>query len=390
MADEGNTAKRSGSNPGASSSRPQDDGTQSLPPSSVKLLEDMGIPAAVVAQLYPPAWSYTVEQAKASQTSKERTTYLLSHLSDYVSCDLYDEQLLWQFLDDFEGWKQEDFAQATKTHSSVAALVKKQLQQRGIFLGRTYNVTLAKLIDNDSERVSEWPDEALCGQSDLHPLSRQQSRRQQLLMGVNQLHPLGGTSRAVTPAPVSSQQATYTAGTPPVPQIQVTSANIAAGEPISQQVTPDPTQQTRQQPQTPQSFQENQQKQQNPIMSHGTAPPQHPHNWQAIGYLWEQQYKQGITQIDPQDQPPTRAQKQPPLIPKAPEGDPADPIHYIQIPPLKVRQEMIDSSAAGTFSKLWRDSDNYTGEPYDVFDDKIKTFLQACPTRLNIRKAPND
>ncbi|KAI1000952.1 hypothetical protein K3495_g7250 [Podosphaera aphanis] len=138
-------------------------------PSAATTLESMDMSQAAINQLDPVAWTFTAEQTKTSQSVKQRATFVLSQISMYIGVDIYDEQLLWQFLEDFEGWTQADLTNVTRSHSFVATAIKKHFPERGIFLGRNYNQALANLIKTDEDRVPDWPEDALKEQSQLHP-----------------------------------------------------------------------------------------------------------------------------------------------------------------------------------------------------------------------------
>ena len=53
---------------------------------------------------------------------------------------------------------------------------------------------------------------------------------------------------------------------------------------------------------------------------------------------------------------------------------------YTQIPPLQVPNEMLPATIVGQFVKIWNKESNYTGEPYDILDDKVRYFLDTCCT----------
>ena len=53
---------------------------------------------------------------------------------------------------------------------------------------------------------------------------------------------------------------------------------------------------------------------------------------------------------------------------------------YIQIPPIKVPNKMLPATIVAKFVKIWDKNSNYTGEAYDILDDKIRYFLDRCYT----------
>ncbi|KAM4063433.1 hypothetical protein HRG_013955 [Hirsutella rhossiliensis] len=53
---------------------------------------------------------------------------------------------------------------------------------------------------------------------------------------------------------------------------------------------------------------------------------------------------------------------------------------YRTVPPVQVPNEDLDPAIANQFSKLWDRKLNYSGDAYDILDDKIRYFLDACLT----------
>jgi hypothetical protein len=51
---------------------------------------------------------------------------------------------------------------------------------------------------------------------------------------------------------------------------------------------------------------------------------------------------------------------------------------YQSVPPLEFANQPLDPSTAAIFGKLWDKAYCYTGEPYDVLDDKIRHFMEAA------------
>ncbi|KAL2285921.1 hypothetical protein FJTKL_07413 [Diaporthe vaccinii] len=54
------------------------------------------------------------------------------------------------------------------------------------------------------------------------------------------------------------------------------------------------------------------------------------------------------------------------------------PDPYATLPPIPVENMPLDPNKAGNLSKHYQDDDMYTGEPYDIFDDKVHIFLGIC------------
>ncbi|XP_044714467.1 uncharacterized protein HRG_11960 [Hirsutella rhossiliensis] len=58
---------------------------------------------------------------------------------------------------------------------------------------------------------------------------------------------------------------------------------------------------------------------------------------------------------------------------------------YRTVPPVQVPNEDLDPAIANQFSKLWDRKLNYSGDAYDILDDKIRYFLDACLTAASNR-----
>ncbi|KAM4061047.1 cwf18 domain containing protein [Hirsutella rhossiliensis] len=57
----------------------------------------------------------------------------------------------------------------------------------------------------------------------------------------------------------------------------------------------------------------------------------------------------------------------------------ADAPHaYTSIPPVRFENEEVEADLTIRFIKIWDKKLAYTGEPYDIFDDKIRKFMSVC------------
>ena len=65
-------------------------------------------------------------------------------------------------------------------------------------------------------------------------------------------------------------------------------------------------------------------------------------------------------------------------LPQQPFNASANP--YTQIPPIRVPNEILPATIVAQFVKIWDKNSNYTGEAYDILDDKIRYFLDTCYT----------
>ncbi|RKF82964.1 integrase and RNaseH domain-containing protein, partial [Golovinomyces cichoracearum] len=55
-----------------------------------------------------------------------------------------------------------------------------------------------------------------------------------------------------------------------------------------------------------------------------------------------------------------------------------DSKEYLTIPPKHVSNQPLDAAKVTTFVRIWDKSYNYTGEPYDILDEKVRYFLDIC------------
>ncbi|KAF1942217.1 hypothetical protein EJ02DRAFT_345997, partial [Clathrospora elynae] len=63
-------------------------------------------------------------------------------------------------------------------------------------------------------------------------------------------------------------------------------------------------------------------------------------------------------------------------VPFRPPALPHDP--YKTLPPRWSHNDRLNASTITQFSKLWDNSNKYTGNAYDLLDDKIKIFFSIC------------
>ncbi|EFQ90966.1 hypothetical protein PTT_12317 [Pyrenophora teres f. teres 0-1] len=63
-------------------------------------------------------------------------------------------------------------------------------------------------------------------------------------------------------------------------------------------------------------------------------------------------------------------------VPDRPPELPYDP--YKTLPPRWSRNDRLNANTITQFSKIWDNSKKYTGDAYDLLDDKIKIFFSIC------------
>jgi Reverse transcriptase (RNA-dependent DNA polymerase) len=429
-----------------------------LDPEAIAFLHEGGINDSTIRQLKPDVWD--VDHAIDWETAdlNDRGTYLLGKLYGYVKADLTDEILLFQFIEDFEGWSTDDFRAVGKKYGKITGMYRHHFHQRGIYLGRTANITLGDLIEaKDLVTVPDWPEGALrkakllpqCGlrreQAQLFGIGSQYASQYGSQRG-SQRGRSGSRGQSESPAPATSSakrtgkapqglqdsfaDPTVAPTNPPqnltaegapqrvpspaegwyqapsgglttyrfegqIPRISPISPSAEAGgtrrlHRSTRGPVPDPIPTLRDpRPYTASAIPEPQAPRAATTAraapaARATGDPQvqdltsHVADWRPFGHLWIQDYMQGIVTIDRQAQPANRSRKQLPLIPRIPDWDPEDEIHYIQIPPLRVAVTAPELTTLASFSKGWVDKHQYNGEPYSVLDDTIKMFYEVA------------
>ena len=87
--------------------------------------------------------------------------YIILHLSDYVTQNFTDNQISYQFIEDFSEWEEDDWKAVTK---QIRDRVRQILRKRGCYVPIN-NLTVAKnLFNTVQELVEEWPQEAIIQQ----------------------------------------------------------------------------------------------------------------------------------------------------------------------------------------------------------------------------------
>ena len=103
--------------------------------------------------LYPQWWGVDV----TPRSNKDHlTTYMGEQLKAYQPSDICDDELLYAFQDQFEGWTEDMF---NKVHHKYLREMKKLLRTRGINTGPINGVVatqLAALLENDHGPMPEY------------------------------------------------------------------------------------------------------------------------------------------------------------------------------------------------------------------------------------------
>ncbi|KAF1936906.1 hypothetical protein EJ02DRAFT_447775 [Clathrospora elynae] len=287
------------------------------------------------------------------------TTWVAKTIHDYHLAMVWDNHLFDDYLGDFEGWTKELFLKV----------------ERGVYTGSN-RARIANSLYNmiATENALEWdPAEFQSMDFDSRSKAYKQQQNAPRIDYVPEQQP-------PQPAPL--------AGTQP-PQLQL------------------------QQPQQPQQdLQQGEQRGagediQGRFQNHGhqNADSQQPPHVSSLfegpqpQQQWEQHVPSRSWHLQPQPQPQPQLQARPPAtayckvtpfpqqptsgVPFRPPALPHNP--YKTLPPRWSRNNRLNASTITQFSKLWDNSNKYTGNAYDLLDDKIKIFFSIC-WQVNIKE----
>lgn len=251
-------------------------------------------------------------------------TYAIYRLIEYQKIQAIDLGLLWDFQDDFNGWTKEQFA---IIHQGIKRAIRNHLLDHGIYLSPSanshINANLHKLLEIDEDGpLPEWKNEVL-------QLWAKQGRLHQKCDAYRIAHNMPVFTLDELRAPTAT---TAHLEATPTPAVMANIPRFAQ----TPSVTPAPdTKQT--------------------LQTGGTTLPQTTVN---------------LSQPVPSGVPNPSQSLLQPLIQDA----------YSTLPPTRVNNGNLDPNAAATFGKLWQKENNYTGDAYDILDDKIRYFLDVCRT----------
>lgn len=299
-----------------------------------EMLAQTPIDLAYRGHIKPELW-FTAPAQDA--TPEHLVTYLASTLASYTQQNLYDDDLFVAYREDYAAWNQAMFE---RMPAPCRRCLKIFLRTRGLFTGRNNQPVapqLAALVQ--AEERLPWNDDELRNVP-LAPESSMNEYRTNLI----QNNP-GGPPQP-QPAPPADQPAD---GQPP-PEDQIVRAS----------------QQPQQQPQPPGPQPppvEPLRRPSQPIPSIENPGPLSPYDRWARSSYWRHTPYPAQPWNGPHMQP----------TPQNAEYDP-----YGTLPPQHVDNERLDLAKSAQFVKTFDDSRKYTGEPYDLLDDKMKMFFNIC------------
>lgn len=248
--------------------------------------------------------------------------------------DYNDGDIVEAFQEDFEGWT---IAMFNKVPPEARKYFRDFIRARGVYTGTKrgeHSRQLVKLLELDPDNLPEWDDELLREIEILEPKSKAFKRKQELRNpGLQTKQPSG---MLATPA---SQTWLPTAPTVPSRSMEPTALPL-------QQQPPQPQPQQSIEPADPQ------------MAGYSTVPPGQHREPTAIPRQeqWQVPYRPA-TSI-----PPNNSHRDP----------------YSTLPPIEISNQRLDPSKSTQFVKMYDKTSKYTGEPYDLLDDKLKIFLNVC------------
>ena len=297
-------------------------------------------------------------------TEAHATTWVAKTIHDYNIAMVWDDFLFDDYLMDFEGWTKDMFLKVERT---TLKSLKAVLRRRGVYTGKNR----ANVVDSFCKMLAmevtpEW-DHAEFQAMEFDNRSKAYRRRQNAQQ-------TGPATRQQPMQPNPPTDAT-------APQLQQQSYGLHREEPQGLRQEIQSRYQTLEP--RPQRYQ-NRDGQQSPYMSGADGEPQprqqweqgtHPQSWHP-----QAQTRPSATiyrEVTPFPQRP--ANSLPIRIPDM-SYDP-----YKTLPPRWSRNDKLDSRKFTQFSKNWDSKRKYTGDVYDLLDDKIKIFFGLC-WRLDIQE----
>ena len=279
------------------------------------------------------------------------TTWVAKMIHDYNLAMVWDDQLFDDYKVDFEGWTRDLFL---KVDRNTLKSLKTVLRYRGIYTGNNrarVADSLYKTLAMDD--IPEWDPaefQAMTFDHRSKAYQRQQNARQV--------------------APVAERRPSQTI-LPPHTQAPQTQPQTQ--QPLQQPLQEQEQLQPRLQPQQPEQGERYGVRQD--VRSH--SQPQEPQQRLqtqtrplATTYREVTPYPQTYREVTPFPQQPINR------VPARPPDPPHDP--YKTLPPRWSRNDRLDANKITQFSKLWDNSNKYTGNAYDLLDDKIKIFFSIC------------
>ncbi|KJZ68485.1 hypothetical protein HIM_12126 [Hirsutella minnesotensis 3608] len=296
------------------------------------LMRDTAIPKTLYRQINVNLW----EQDVTPDDDKEAiTTYVARFLSEgEFNIHLQGYEILSYFQEHFNGWTEETWENADKTYRRI---LRQLLKRRGIYTGRSNGSITKQFVSLQTiEDPLDWP------VKDFEEMTFDEG---------TSAHRRQKASVRRSPTPHRTTAAATTPAASPQPPV-ATSIAATALEPKDTE-DPLPTQTS-----FPTLLPTVDLDPQARLTAHPTTYRfNHPEIVQAVTV--------------PAQPTELRSSANPVTTPLE---------AYTRIPPEEVANGIVDAELPQKFAKLWVKDKNYTGEPYDLLDDKVRIFMSVCYT----------
>ena len=303
----------------------------------LRYLDKVGIPDTITSKIDIDTLHESIDDIRKA-TEVQRNTWALNCIQGYDVPKIapVGMEILTYFQEDFAEWTVDDFRQLDR---HIRRALRSQLVSKGIYLGKLnapINNRLADLLR--MTKLPEWDEDDLLETETLNPTSPAYKQREKLLATRPR-----NTSPFATPRATTALKREGTAVPRSRPEVKT------------------------EQSQDHQDFQ-----QKTTGHSEVRTPSQSPSPAPEPNLLHPGEQPQTI-------QPQTNWQPTRDLSPQPiPHGGYSDALAYRRLPPAKVEEEPLLPHLVERFIKIWNKDMNYTGEPYDILDDKIRYFMQTC------------
>ncbi|KJZ68116.1 hypothetical protein HIM_12494 [Hirsutella minnesotensis 3608] len=298
-------------------------------------MQGLAIQKSVYCKVDINLWEQDIKHDEEDEIAV--TTFVARFLSNAQFEGLQSYDILDYFQRHFEDWTADTW---NLVHNDYKRALKKLLRRRGIYTGKQRGKSTPQfLLLQTVEDPPTWPEQEFKEMKFDEKTAAY--RRQTAMKGSN------GSTRSLPIQPPSP-----TAATPQEVITVATNRSDLNEQPLVKTLTRPPAQQTI-----------------SVALPASTSPPP--------------------TTYDPTTQdtpiptsltahPTTYRFQHPELVQSAhtpkPPSEPMPLEAYTRLPPDDIPNATVDADTQHTFAKLWDKHQNYTGEPYDLLDDKIRIF----------------
>ncbi|KAI1506796.1 polyprotein [Pyrenophora tritici-repentis] len=295
----------------------------------------------------PEIWEDNVEAPDDEVGITTATTYIARAIADYTDRPTADEELFWEFRQDFEGWTEAMFLRAQPIYTKE---LKRILRFKGVYTGRINmapSESLARLLR--MEEYLEWPQDVFQSavfdtRSAAHML-QERALRQQRSEGSVQ-----STDRRLSSQAQSRTQTPVRTRGRDVDSRQTRDQDQTHARVQGRQETVEEEQQIQDQLAKTIEKAQNQPIRSQPVETTESAPQP------AYQRVQSQQPPLTYNNFD-------RFREYTPAYPQRPKG--------LSVPPIVPSDDQCLRENVGPRQKVY-------GKPYDLLDDKLKIFYSIC------------